>query len=151
MSYLEIKNEKVRVLSLSHRKCGIGDWKEQRWYTEKVRWTKPRYLPFPPLKVLWKKSIGKCHFSVILSFLAPIFAFFIVFCLFPSPNTLLSCYFYQILCLDVVAIHVLSIWHQDMWKKIHWVFLVNWISNIFLPIFGIFQCIPPIFSLMYAV
>ncbi len=36
-------------------------------------------------------------------------------------------------------------------KKIHWVFLVYWISAIFLPIFGIFQCIPPIFTLLYAV
>jgi hypothetical protein len=36
-------------------------------------------------------------------------------------------------------------------EKIHWVFLVYWISAIFLPIFGIFQCIPPVFTLMYAV
>ncbi len=36
-------------------------------------------------------------------------------------------------------------------KKIHWVFLVYWISAIFLPIFSIFQCIPPFFFLMYAV
>jgi hypothetical protein len=37
------------------------------------------------------------------------------FCIFhcilpvPTPNTLLSCYYYQILCLDVVDIHVQSI------------------------------------------
>ena len=32
MSYLEIKNEKVRVLSLSHRKRGIGDWRgKETW------------------------------------------------------------------------------------------------------------------------
>ncbi len=36
-------------------------------------------------------------------------------------------------------------------KIIHWNFLVYWISTIFLPIFGIFQCIPPVFTLMYAV
>ncbi len=29
-------------------------------------------------------------------------------------------------------------------EKNHWVFLVYWISTIFLPIFGIFQCIPPL-------
>jgi hypothetical protein len=69
------------------------------------------------LKVSRKKSIGKCLFSVKKFFLAPIFAFFTVFYLFPPSNTLLSCYYYQILCLDVVDIHVLSIWHQDMWKK----------------------------------
>jgi hypothetical protein len=36
-------------------------------------------------------------------------------------------------------------------KIIHWVFLVHLISTIFLRIFGIFQCIPPVFTLMYAV
>ncbi len=46
------------------------------------------------LKMLWKKSIGKCLFSVKKSFLAPIFAFFTVFYLFPPPNTLLFCYYY---------------------------------------------------------
>ncbi len=69
------------------------------------------------LKVLQKKSIGKCLFSVILSILAPILAFFTVFYLFPSPNTLLSSYYYQISCLDVDAIHALNIWHRDMWKN----------------------------------
>jgi hypothetical protein len=59
------------------------------------------------------------------------------------PSGPLSCYYYQILCLDVVDIHVLSIWHQDMWKNIHWVFLVYWISAIFLPIFGIFNVFLP--------
>ncbi len=59
--------------------------------------------------------------------------FCIFHCILPvptPPNTLLSCYYYQILFLDVVDIHVLSIWHQDMWNKIHWVFLVYWISAI---------------------
>ncbi len=64
-----------------------------------------------------KKSLGKCLFSVILSILARIFVLFTVFYLFPPPNTLLSCYYYQIICLDIVAIHVLSICHQDTWKK----------------------------------
>ena len=36
-------------------------------------------------------------------------------------------------------------------KKINWDFLVYWTSAIFLPIFSIFQCIPPMFTLMYAV
>jgi hypothetical protein len=35
-------------------------------------------------------------------------------------------------------------------KKLHWVFLVYCIFAIFLPIFSIFQCIPPVFTLMYA-
>ena len=65
-----------------------------------------------------KSFANKIHwevlFSMILSILAPIIAFFTVFYLFPPPNTLLSWYYYQILCLDVVAIHVLSICHQDM-------------------------------------
>jgi hypothetical protein len=65
------------------------------------------------------KSVAKkIHWEVSLFcekvFLAPIFAFFTVFYLFPPPNTLLSCSYYQILCLDVVDIHVLSIRHQDM-------------------------------------
>ncbi len=77
------------------------------WWIGGIKW----------LKVWWKKSIGKCLFSVKKYFLAPIFAFFTVFYLFLPPNTLLSCYYYQILCLDVVDIHVLSIWHQDMWKN----------------------------------
>jgi hypothetical protein len=50
-------------------------------------------------------------------YFSTVFSCFTVFYLFPPPNTLLSCYYYQILCLDVVDIHVLSIWHQDMWKK----------------------------------
>ena len=36
-------------------------------------------------------------------------------------------------------------------KIIHWVFLVYWISAIFLAIVGTFQCIPPVFTLMYTV
>ncbi len=38
-------------------------------------------------------------------------------------------------CIDVIAIHVLSICHQDMWKN-YWDFLVDWISTIFLHIFS---------------
>jgi hypothetical protein len=102
------------------------------------------------LKVLWKKSIGKCLFSMKKSFLAPVFAFFTVFYLFPPPNTLLSCYYYQILCLDIVDIHVLSIWHQDMWKKSIGTFLFIGFLLFFYP-FLVFQCIPPIFTLLYAV
>ncbi len=94
------------------------------------------------LKVLQKKSIGKCLFSVKKSFVAPIFVFFTVFYLFLPPYTLLSCYYYQILCLDVVDIHVLSIWHQDM-KKIHWVFLVYWISAIYHPFLALFNVFLP--------
>ncbi len=69
----------------------------------------------------------------------------------PPPQTLLSSYHYQIFCLEVVAIHELSIYHQDVWKNIHSNFLFNWISDIFLPIFSIFQCIPPVFTLIYTV
>ncbi len=36
------------------------------------------------LKVLWKKSIGKCLFSVKKSILAPIFAYF--YCILPVPT-----------------------------------------------------------------
>ncbi len=54
---------------------------------------------------------------MILSILAPIFVLFPVIYLFPPPNTLLSCYYYQIFCWDVVPLHVLSICHQDMWKN----------------------------------
>ncbi len=36
-------------------------------------------------------------------------------------------------------------------RKIHWDFLVYWISTIFQPIFRIFQCIPAVFTLVYAV
>jgi hypothetical protein len=68
----------------------------------------------------------------------------------PSRPILATTHYYQTLYLDVVAIHVLSIWHQDKWK-IHWVFLLYGISTISLPIFGIFQCIPPVFPPMYAV
>ncbi len=69
------------------------------------------------LKVSRKKSIGNYLFSVILSNLAPFVAFFTVFYLFSSPDTLLSSYYCQLFCMDNVAIHVLSICHQDMWKK----------------------------------
>ncbi len=71
------------------------------WWIGGIKW----------FKVSWKKSIRKCLFSMKKSFLAPIFAFFTVFYLFPPPKTLFSCYCYQILCFDVVDIHVLSIWH----------------------------------------
>ena len=72
---------------------------------------------------------------MILSILAPFVALFTVFYLFSPPDTLLSSYYCQLFCIDVVAIHVLSICHQDMWKK-HLDFLVYWISTIFLPIFS---------------
>ncbi len=36
-------------------------------------------------------------------------------------------------------------------EKIHWDFVVYWISAIFLPIFSIFQCIPPVFTPMYTI
>ncbi len=73
---------------------------------------------------------------MILSILAPFVALLLltVFYLFSPPDTLLSSYYCQLFCIDVVAIHVLSIYHQDVWKK-HWDFLVYWISAIFLPIF----------------
>jgi hypothetical protein len=53
------------------------------WYIGEIEW----------LKVLQKKNIGKCLFSVMLSMLAPICAFVTVFYLFPPPNTLLSWYY----------------------------------------------------------
>ena len=65
-----------------------------------------------------QKNIGNCLFSVILSILAPNFAVSTVFYLFPPPKTLLSSYYYQIFCINIVAIHVLSICHQDMWKNL---------------------------------
>ena len=46
------KNKKVRVFTLSHGKHGSGDWKKQRWSTEEVALTKPRYLPLSPFKLL---------------------------------------------------------------------------------------------------
>ena len=63
------------------------------------------------------KKIHWDLFSVILSILAPFVALFTVFYLFSPPDTLLSSYYCQLFCIDVVAIHVLSICHQDMWKK----------------------------------
>ena len=87
------------------------------------------------IKSFMKKIIGNCLFSVILSILAPIFALSPVLYLFPPPNTLLSSYCYQICCIDVVAIHVLScICHQDMWK-IPLALSCFFFSAIFLPIF----------------
>ena len=68
---------------------------------------------------------------MILSILAPFVALFTVFYLFSPPDTLLSSYYCQLFCIDVVAIRVLSIHHQDMWKK-HWDFLVYWNYTIFL-------------------
>jgi hypothetical protein len=61
----------------------------------------------------WEVSLF-CDFVYFSTYLC---IFFTVFYLFPPPNTLLSWYYYQILCLDVVAIHVLSICHKDMWKN----------------------------------
>jgi hypothetical protein len=68
------------------------------------------------IKSLAKIIIGNCLFSVILFILAPIFALSTVFYLFPPPNTLLSFYYYQLFYVDLAAIHVLSICHQDMCK-----------------------------------
>jgi hypothetical protein len=64
--------------------------------------------------ICWIKSFVKqIHWEVSLScekvFFSTYIYIFTVFYLFPPPNTLLSCYYYQILCLDVVDIHVLSI------------------------------------------
>jgi hypothetical protein len=64
-----------------------------------------------------KKLIGNCLFSVILSSLATICALSPVFYLFPPPKPLLSSYYYQIFCIDVIAIHVLCICHQDICKN----------------------------------
>ncbi len=57
------------------------------------------------------------------------------------PNIMLRCYCYT--CTENLT--------SGYVKKINCVLLVYWISTIFLPIFGIFQCIPPIFTLMYTV
>jgi hypothetical protein len=97
------------------------------------------------LQVSWKKSIGKCLFSVKKSYLVPIFAFFTVFYLFPPPNTLISCYYYQILCLDVVDIHLLSIWHQDIWKKTIGFFLFIGFPLFFYPFGAFFNLFLPFF------
>ncbi len=95
------------------------------------------------LKVLQKEIHWEVSLSVILSILAPTCAFFTVLYLFPPPNTLLSWYYCQILCLDVVAIHVLSICHQDMW--IHWLGLSCLLDfRYLLPIFGIFSVFLPL-------
>ncbi len=102
------------------------------------------------LKVWWKKSIGKCLFSVKKSFLAPTFAFFTVFYLFSPPNTLLICYYYQILCLDVVDLYILSIWHQDMWKESIGSFLYIGFPlffYLFLAFFNVFLPILPCYTL----
>jgi hypothetical protein len=60
-----------------------------------------------------KSVVKKIHREVSLFcekvFFSPYVFIFTVFSLFPPPNTLFSCYYYQILCLDVVDIHVLSI------------------------------------------
>jgi hypothetical protein len=58
--------------------------------------------------------MGNCLFSMILSILALFVVLFTVFYLFSPPDTLLSSYYCQLFCIDVVAIHVLSIFHQDM-------------------------------------
>jgi hypothetical protein len=75
------------------------------------------------IKSFSKKSIGNCLFSMILSILAPFVAHFTVFYLFSPPDTLLFSYYCQLFCIDVVAIHVLSICHQNMWKIIIGTFL----------------------------
>ncbi len=90
------------------------------------------------IKSLAKKSIVKCLFSLMLSIFAPIFAFFTVFYLFPPPqytiillllpNIMFRCCCYT--CTENLTSRYV--------KKNHWVFLVYWISAIFLPILVIF-------------
>ncbi len=95
--------------------------------------------------------VGNCLFSVSLSILAPILRFPLYFnCPPPKkytiillliPNILYRCCCYS--CIEYLPSRYV--------KKIPGAFLVYWISAIFLPIFSIFQCTPPVFTLIYAV
>ncbi len=82
-----------------------------------------------------------CDFVYFSTF----FSCFTVFYLFPPPNTLLSCYYYQIFFIWC-CYTCLSICHQDMWKLSMGSFLFIGIQRFFYP-----QCIPPVFTLMYNV
>jgi hypothetical protein len=66
------------------------------------------------LMFIYDSCVGIYLISVTLSILATIFVLSTVFYLAPRPHTLLSSYYYQIYCIDVVATFVLSICHQDM-------------------------------------
>jgi hypothetical protein len=102
-----------------------------------------------------KSFVKKIHWEVSLFYEKIFFnTYFCIFhCILPVPtpqytiillllpNIMLRCCWYT--CTE----HLTS---RYVWK-IYWVFLVYWISAIFLPIFGIFQCIPPIFTLLYTV
>ncbi len=87
---------------------------------------------------------------MILTILAPFLRFSLYFtCSHPSilyyPLLIQNILF--IFCCHTCTEHLPSRYVQI----IHWFFLVYWISAIFLPIFGIFQCIPPSFTLIYTV
>jgi hypothetical protein len=69
----------------------------------------------------------------MLSILAPFVALFSVFYLFSPPDTLLSSYYCQLFFIDVVAIHVVSICHQDMWEKTIGTFLFIGFPLFFCP------------------
>jgi hypothetical protein len=66
------------------------------------------------LKVMQKKIIGNCLFSVILSILAPIFVLSTLFYLSPPKIHYYSFTITKYFCIDVVALHVMSICHQDI-------------------------------------
>ncbi len=78
-----------------------------------------------------------CIFHCILPVLTPQYTIILLL----LPNIMLRC------CWFTYTEHLTSRYV----KKIHWVFLVYWISAIILPIFGIFQCIPPNFTLLYTI
>jgi hypothetical protein len=88
---------------------------------------------------------------MILFIIAPNIALSTVILLFPPPKytiilLLLPNIFYR--CCNYTCVEYLA---SRYVKKIDWEILVCWNSPIFLPIFSIFQCIPPVFTLMYAV
>ncbi len=68
-------------------------------------------------KLCKKKSLGSVSFLWFCLFYHLFVHFFTAFYLFPPSKTLLSWHCYQILCLDAVTIHALSICHQDMWRN----------------------------------
>ncbi len=88
-----------------------------------------------------KNNIGNCLFSVNWSISSPVVSCSIVLYTCPSPPRLylLSSYYYQIFNIDGVAIHVLSICHQDMWKKSIGTYLFNEFQPFFYQILAFFS------------
>ncbi len=87
--------------------------------------------------------LGTVSFLCLCLFWHLFFALSTIFQLFHPPNTLLSAYYYQIFCMDVVVIHVLSICLKICEKdQLGLSCFLDFC--FFLPIFSIFQCIPPL-------